>query len=270
MQEQTIEGFPLSPQQHRLWVLQRGKQYLPYRAHCSIFIDGSLDISLLKAAVAQVIQQHEILRTAFVSLPGVDLPLQVVRDAALPDFQMHDLSGVAQVEQAARLEMLVAEARQVSFDFEQSPLLYVALARLSASRYRLLLSLPALCADVVTLKEIMAEIARCYAAYTHEEEAADQPLQYVDLAAWQNELLEAADTGAGREYWLKQDFSGSEVQQLPFTNISAGTLDTEFKPDTIAWQVKPEVAARITALAGRRGFCPRLSHWRAGRSCSRV
>ena len=51
--QDTIEGFRLSPQQERLWLLQQDND--AYRAHCSILLKGTVNVETLKAAVSKVI-----------------------------------------------------------------------------------------------------------------------------------------------------------------------------------------------------------------------
>ena len=69
---------------------------------------------------------------------------------------------------------------------------------------RLLLGLPALCADLATLDNLVREISRSYAACVGGEDLPGEPLQYADLAEVLNELLESEDMESGRAYWRAQ------------------------------------------------------------------
>ncbi|HEY6802402.1 MAG TPA: amino acid adenylation domain-containing protein [Pyrinomonadaceae bacterium] len=74
MQEQSIvEGFRLSPQQKRIW-LRGGRTALT----CSISTSGLFDAALLEKALAELVARHEILRTKFECLPGMEVPVQVI------------------------------------------------------------------------------------------------------------------------------------------------------------------------------------------------
>jgi hypothetical protein len=75
MQQDSIQGFRLSPQQRHLWLLQRCQDTLPYRAQCAALIEGNLHIARLRAAIGRVAGRHEILRTTFRCLPGMLVPL---------------------------------------------------------------------------------------------------------------------------------------------------------------------------------------------------
>ncbi|HEY6802396.1 MAG TPA: amino acid adenylation domain-containing protein, partial [Pyrinomonadaceae bacterium] len=70
---QVIEGYRLSPQQKRLW-LQRQESALT----CIVSLAGPLDKELLERAIERLIARHEILRTKFERLPGMELPVQVI------------------------------------------------------------------------------------------------------------------------------------------------------------------------------------------------
>ena len=59
-----IEGFQLSPQQSRVWELQRNGDGA-YLAHCAILAEGLLSTDSLKGALERVVKRHEILRTTF-------------------------------------------------------------------------------------------------------------------------------------------------------------------------------------------------------------
>src|SRR5207247_5327448 len=95
-----VEGFRLSPQQKRLWLLQ-ADQSPAYRAQGMIEIEGALDLPALSAALQQVVEQHEILRTTFQRLAGTTLPVQVIADRAPSAEQYRGLSDRAPDEQAA-------------------------------------------------------------------------------------------------------------------------------------------------------------------------
>ena len=74
-----IEGYRLSPQQRRLWLLRDTSA--PMQLTCSIMIDGSVDAALLNTALDRLVARHEILRTRFERLPGMEVPVQVIAES---------------------------------------------------------------------------------------------------------------------------------------------------------------------------------------------
>ena len=98
----------------------------------------------------------------------------------------------------------------------KNPSAHVSLATLSADKHMLFVALSALCADTATLAIFVRELSRCYSACLRGETLTDAALQYADVAQWQNELLESADTQSGTEYWRKQDHFFAYLVTLPF------------------------------------------------------
>src|SRR5262245_51241776 len=190
MQDGRIEGFALSPQQKRLWLLQQHDQGLPYRAQGIVVIEGDLDAAVLQAAIDDMIVRHEILRTTFRCPPGMTLPLQVIIDRVPRPIQVFDFSALAPEEQARQIDGLYQEVLRSAIDIERGPLLRGLLVKLVAQTHLLLLCLPVLCADAATLSLVAEEIGRAYSGRLGGL-PLDEPLQYADLAQWQNEQLES-------------------------------------------------------------------------------
>src|SRR4051794_6040640 len=82
MLKEVIEGLRLSPQQKHVWGLQQHDRAQAYRAQVVVSIDGRLDVAGLIAAVEQVIERHEILRTTFCCVPGMTIPLQIINESS--------------------------------------------------------------------------------------------------------------------------------------------------------------------------------------------
>ena len=109
MQPEAIEGFQLSPQQKHLWSLQQADGSLPYRAQCSILIEGSLDLQILEAALRRVFERHEILRTSFQSAPCANAPVQVVSAECMARIDKYDLSACDPSRQEVAIDRLYRE-----------------------------------------------------------------------------------------------------------------------------------------------------------------
>src|SRR6185295_9975945 len=128
------------------------------------------------------------LRTTFERLPGLNVPLQTVNDVEQVALIEYDLSEWDVDEAAIRIEMLLEEARRAPFDFEHGPLLRMSLVKLEANKHVLIVNASVLYVDAMGLRNLVAEIVRCYDAAPGD----DEPLQYGDLSDIFNELLESA------------------------------------------------------------------------------
>ncbi len=246
MQAQSIEGFQLSPQQKRLWQLQQVDGSQPYRAQCAVVIQGALNAQILASALRQVVERHEILRTTFPTLPGMTVPLQVITENSLPTLHYHNFSDLAPETQESKIAALADAAMQLPCNFEQGSLLQLDLVMLSPSQHLLLVGLPALCADRTSLKHLVQEISRAYTACLQGEELPHEPLQYADLAEWQNELFAGEEAAVGKEFWHQQDFSVSTLK-LPFEHRCHEKFD--FQPQIYTLTIHADQRGKIAAIA---------------------
>src|ERR1700682_6781099 len=102
MKEEVVEGFQLSPQQKHLWLLQ--ERSAPFRSYCAVLLEGALDQEVLRVVLRTVLERHEILRTGFQSLAGVDIPLQVLSESSAADYCEVDLSDLDTLVQQHKIE----------------------------------------------------------------------------------------------------------------------------------------------------------------------
>src|SRR5271163_1592602 len=222
MQPEVTEGFRLSPQQKHLWSLQQADGSLPYRAQCSILIEGSLDLQILEAAVQRVFERHEILRTSVQSTSCVNAPVQVVSPELMARIDEYDLSGCDPSQQEESIDRLYREMGDLAFDLSKGSLIRMSLLTLSSDRHTLLINLSSFCADAVSLDNLVREISRSYASSLAGEDLSDEPLQYADASQWQNDLLESEDAEEGKKYWRERNVSTVERLRLPAQGSLSG------------------------------------------------
>src|SRR5258707_6887844 len=168
-------AFRLSLQQERVWSQHdRGAQTF---AQCTIRLEGQLDVAVLQAALRKIVSRYEILRTVFRKQTGIRLPFQVIQEAAGFHFEKTDQEGA--------IEELLRRERGFLSNFEDGPMLRAVLLTADAQRHLLVLTVPALCADAATLRNLRAEITAQYGSAEVAESA--EVMQYADLVEWQNE-----------------------------------------------------------------------------------
>ncbi|MGC4098047.1 MAG: condensation domain-containing protein [Nitrospira sp.] len=240
-----IQGFRLSPQQKRLWALQQkfGTAY----AQGTLVIHGLLNIARLERAANAAVVKHEAFRTVFCREPGVKVPLQViVEDGQLVWDTLEIHAEDAAMQAVKRQELLDAHRRQ-RIDWEQGPLLRCTLCRVSDRESWLLLSLPALCADARTLRNLAGEIATSYDALS-QQEANQELVQYTQFAEWQNEVLEDEDAAKGRQVW-RDLLADSAPITLPFEQT--GEESAGWRTESLVWELDPDVVSSLLVLAER-------------------
>src|SRR4051794_24283267 len=132
--QQILEGFHMSPQQKRVWA-SGANHHSRYRAQAAILIEGDTDAARLKSAVEQVVEQSEILRTRFCSLPGMEAPLQVIGEPCIPWDQTADFSRLAPDAQASEIQSAFTRKVQSAFDLENGPPVHGSLFKLAGDKH---------------------------------------------------------------------------------------------------------------------------------------
>ena len=272
MQVAAIKGSHLSPQQVRLWSLQAGNQ--AYRCMCSIVLDGPLEKERFLQALQQVAMRHEILHTVFHRVPEIDMPMQVVKDDLLPFCLDVSLEGLTVLEQDVQMHTYTEAALGLAFNLAQGPLFHLYLLRLSPQHSVLLVSLSALCADAATLKHLICEVCQTY--LVNEELIKDEPdntealLEYADIGAWQQSLLQEEDALEAQAYWRELDPTKFSTR-LPFEDHSHAehtfseenmligkNLEVAFRPHNFPIPLNSKLENQLHALAQCFGVSPEV------------
>src|SRR6476660_7804315 len=93
-----LEGYRISPEQRRAWIVQQSKRAEP-GASAVVMVEGRLDGGRLRNCVDWIVKQYEILRTDFQQLSGMAEPLQVISGDAKWQWSEQDLTGYSTEEQ---------------------------------------------------------------------------------------------------------------------------------------------------------------------------
>ncbi|MCI0664964.1 MAG: condensation domain-containing protein, partial [Acidobacteria bacterium] len=205
MQNRTIEGLLLSPQQKHLCSISKIEQSVIYRAQCVLTLEGKIETELLQRALQKIVTRHEIFRTTFRRPPGLKIPLQVISDQGSFLFReiVFSCSNPETVEN--RLMEICLSERNNIFDLDHGPVMRTAFLTLSENLHFLIITLPALCADSSTLMNLTQEVCRFYQAEIEGDEISDEIVQYAEFSEWQNELISGGEAEIGKNYWCKQD-----------------------------------------------------------------
>ena len=171
------------------------------------------------------------------------IPIQTIHDQPMLSIRDYDLSDLEPHEQSAGIELLVQEAKRAHLDFAAGPLGHLYLVILSPSKCMLIASLSALCVDVAGLRSLVLEMSKLYATRLAGAELSDEPLQYADVSAWQNELFESDEAESGKDYWTQQDFSSHLALKLPLEKQRA--VQSHFEPASLRRTVRRELSEKI-------------------------
>ncbi|MDV3128305.1 amino acid adenylation domain-containing protein [Mycobacterium sp. 21AC1] len=163
---------------------------------------GPVDVDALVAAVNDVVDRHEILRTTYREIDGA--PFQVVHPSAVLSVRRARGDGEEWLQRELDTE------RRYCFDLENDwPIRAAVLSAPGA--HVLSLVVHHIASDHWSAGVLFTDLLSAYRARRSGQPVALPPLpvQYADFAAWQAELLADRDTGANstdaqRDYWTTQ------------------------------------------------------------------
>ena len=195
----------LSFSQERIWFLhQQAPESTAYHMPLAIRFRGPLNAAALEAALARVVDRHEILRTTFESNPsGVVGRVHAVMPLKLRRSQLVQASSQSS---QAELEQRLARLTQEPFDFERGPLIRADLIELAPQEAVLLIVKQHIIGDQWSFAVLAREIAHFYRMNLGIESATlpALPIQYSDYAVWQRAAFEANRRLQEEAYWRSQ------------------------------------------------------------------
>jgi amino acid adenylation domain-containing protein len=190
---ETVKRFPLSYQQK--WALQRQLAGPLRRATCWVELCGPLDAERLRESIRTAVRHHEILRVRI----SADESLQEVEEDSDFVWVHEDLRKAHELLDTARVQQWY-EGQEDDCVAEQGPALKTLLATFADDRHLLMVSLPTICADVVSMERLVEFVA---SRYSGEHQVSDDVFQYSDYAGWQHEIFTSSEAEAGRNFWRR-------------------------------------------------------------------
>ncbi|GAB7074979.1 amino acid adenylation domain-containing protein [Streptomyces sp. JCM 18897] len=179
---------PLSPAQRRLWLLERlGGAGTAYHLPVGLRLAGPLDREALAAALGDVAERHESLRT--VVAEDADGPYQRVREPAPVPLAVAPLPRTGSPAPDPE-----------PFDLAGEPPLRARLFTDGDRDHLLVLTFHHIAADGWSMLPLLGDLGDAYAARRAGRASGLTPLpvQYADYALWQRELLGTPDAPTGR------------------------------------------------------------------------
>ncbi|NEA64769.1 amino acid adenylation domain-containing protein [Streptomyces sp. SID12488] len=184
------ERIPLSAAQRRLWLVERiTGSGVAYNFPLVFRLRGDLDLDALRAAVRDVAERHEALRTLFPEQDGEPYQLIVPAAEADPEFTVTDCG---EGELADRIEA----AQRRPFDLTAELPLRCEVLRVGPADHVVAVVLHHITTDEWSDRPFLADLTTAYRTRRagRAPEWAPLPVQYADYTLWQDELL--AQVGA--------------------------------------------------------------------------
>ncbi|KZM69085.1 non-ribosomal peptide synthetase [Nocardia terpenica] len=244
------ERIPLSYAQQRMWFLNR---FDPASAvnniPVAVRLTGRLDLDALRAAVRDLVERHEVLRTIYPDLDGegYQLVLSASDERALQEIPVID---AAESEIAA----LVAETVVGGFDVTAAPPVRLRVIRLGETEHVLVCVVHHITGDGFSMGPLTRDLMTAYLDRMRggQPEWAPLAVQYADYALWQRETLGAEDDPESVlaqqiSFWREQLAGLPEQLDLPADNPRPAVASAQGA--TVAFEIDSGVHAALNRLA---------------------
>jgi len=252
------EGFLVSPQQER--ILGLAPEHRGFYARIGIQISGGLDLLRLQAALEELVDRHEMLRSTFFSQPG-EVALQVVAESSSVPLRVVDLRGLQGPSSRSRVQDLSSRQVRVTPDLSRLPLPSTCLLAMPRQRWLLLVHLPSLCADSWSMGLLFEELVECYGTPL-QLEPHEKPMPYTQVSAWQRQLLDLDEAAEERKFWAWFSVKETARFPLPFESTSS---DGPLEPRIVLGEIPEEVSQQVLScqeLLGVGAEAVFLAAWR--------
>ncbi|WP_227982415.1 amino acid adenylation domain-containing protein [Nocardia spumae] len=244
--------IPLSLPQQRMWFLNRlAPDSSAYNIAFSLRIDGDPDMRALRAALGDLVERHEVLRTIFPE--DESGPFQLVLDA---ERSVPTLEPVVTDERGARLALRKLARR--GFDLTREIPLRMTVLRTGTRSYRLGIVVHHIAADGWSLGPLTHDLIVAYTARRDGVPPAWAPLpvQYADFSLWQRRCLgdesdPASPAAVALGFW--RDVLADLPEELPLPYDRPRPAEPTNQAGTVRVEVPPALRSALDELARGQG-----------------
>ncbi|MFD1147578.1 amino acid adenylation domain-containing protein [Saccharothrix hoggarensis] len=242
------DRVPLSFGQRRLWFLNRFEERsAAYNMPLTLSLSGDLDVTALHAALGDLVDRHETLRTRFPDVDGTPHQEVVPAAEARPELIVTE---VAQSE----VDGALAEAAGKGFDLAVELPVRAHLFAVGAREHVLLLVMHHVAADGWSMQPLARDLSTAYEARAagNAPSWAPLPVQYADYTLWQHDVLGAdddPDSALSRQLAFWQDALRGLPEQLELPTDRTRQAETDFAGGTVRLDLDADLHRDLLALA---------------------
>ncbi|RKH11913.1 amino acid adenylation domain-containing protein, partial [Corallococcus sp. CA053C] len=247
--------LPLSFAQQRLWFLDQLKPGdASYNLPAALRLSGALDVEALRRAFEELVRRHEPLRTTFPTLHGT--PHQRIHPPPTWSLPRVDLTHLPEDARETEARQRALQDAEQPFALAGGPLLRTQLLKLDAQEHVLLVCMHHIVSDGWSMGVLVREIAALYPAFLRGQPSPlpELPVQYVDYAGWQQQVLHGEVLEQQVSYWKQQLAGAPALLTLPtdFVRPAVGSN----RGASIPLKLGRELSQSLGALARQEGVTP--------------
>ncbi|MFC9515898.1 amino acid adenylation domain-containing protein [Nocardiaceae bacterium NPDC056970] len=249
------DRIPLSLAQQRMWFLNRFEpESAVNNIPLAIRLSGDLDVESLSAAIGDVLDRHESLRTVFPDIDGVGFQsIRPTSEVAAPIA----VETVAEADLPALVEQMVV----AGFDLTTDVPVRMRLFAVSPTEHVLVLVVHHIAADGFSMGPLTRDVMTAYAARAAGILPSWAPLavQYADYTLWQRDVLGSEDDPESAmstqlAYWSRTLAGLPDQLDLPTDRPRPAVAGYRGARHTV--EVPADLQTAISELARTRGVTP--------------
>ncbi|WP_411107764.1 amino acid adenylation domain-containing protein [Streptomyces sp. cmx-4-9] len=240
------DAVPLSYAQRRQWFLNRFEEgTAAYNVPFAVRLTGAVDRAALQAALTDLVERHEILRTLYPEQDGT--PCQTLLDRT--DVRIE----TRQTTESELAGALAAEAA-LGFDLRTQTPLRARLFELEADVCVLLLTIHHIAADGWSLAPLLRDLSVAYGARVRGgvPRWSPLPVQYADFALWQREVLGSEEDPASavsRQLAFWEEALAGLAQELSLPVDRPRPVALSGAGGAVGFRLEPGLHRGLVALA---------------------
>ncbi|MBW0274551.1 hypothetical protein ATM97_21450 [Nocardia sp. MH4] len=245
------DRIPLAPAQRRMWFVN---QYDPasgaYNIPVVLRLTGRLDLAALRAALLDVVERHEALRTVYPGHDGIGYQVVVAPDDLADRIEVTDIDPT-------RLAAAVLACVTEGFDVAAAVPLRLRLFRVGPQEHVLAVVVHHISADGSSMGPLARDVMTAYAARAAGSSPAWRApaVQFADYTLWQRDRLGSPDdpealSARQLAYWTDTLAGLPDRLELPADRPRPPVAS--LRAGTVARTVDPELRAGLERLAAAR------------------
>jgi tyrocidine synthetase-3 len=239
---ESMDYYPLSPQQQRLFFLQQLDPQGTHYNMCSCFLlEGGIDVERMRDTIFRLALRQQALRTEFAVLQGHPAQRVVEPDRFAVDVRVVDGGACSGADVTEMIRPFIRP-----FDLTSAPLFRLGLIPVAEDKHVLVFDYHHIIGDGISGELFMAECMELYQG----REFSPLSLQYVDYAVWSTNRRQGDVQLRDREYWLNRFAGPLPILDLPLDVERPPVQDTS--GDRIDFQLPESAVRRLVQVAESR------------------
>lgn len=242
--------LPLTESQMEMWLAatMSPEASAAYNESCALHLRGNLNVEQLNAALHDVINAHEALRTTF----DVEGRHQIIAPRLDLEMPLRDFTNLAPSERDIHLQSLLDQEGRNAFDLVKGPLLRLQLVRLEPAYHVLVTTVHHIVCDGWSYDVFLNELGACYSARLHgrKYESANR-MSFSEYQKWQMQQQQSPEAVAAEAYWQAQYADIPAMLELPIDHPRSAVRT--FRARRLCASLEPALMQGLRKVASRCG-----------------